>query len=119
MRFHARRAHLKAALLALSLASPLAWAQERWLLVSPFPPGGPVDTLSRVLAEGLQKKSGLPAVVENLPGAAGNLGIDKVRKAKPDGQDAREGVDRPARRKGRDQQPALLRPGEGAEQAYR
>jgi tripartite-type tricarboxylate transporter receptor subunit TctC len=72
-------------LLALLLGSG-AWAQERITLVAPFPPGGPVDTLARILAEGLQKRTGLPAVVENLPGAAGNLGIDKVRRARPDGR---------------------------------
>jgi tripartite-type tricarboxylate transporter receptor subunit TctC len=55
-------------------------------IVAPFPPGGPVDVLSRILADGLQKKTGLTAVVENLPGAAGNLGIDKVKRAKPDGK---------------------------------
>lgn len=63
-----------------------AWAQERITLVAPFPPGGPVDTLARILAEGLQKRTGVPAVVENLPGAAGNLGIDKVKRARPDGR---------------------------------
>ena len=73
-------------LICAALFGGAAWAQERWLLVSPFPPGGPVDTLSRILADGLQKKTGLPAVVENLPGAAGNLGIDKVRRARPDGR---------------------------------
>lgn len=74
-------------LLCLSVLVPLrTLAQERITLVAPFPPGGPVDVLSRILAEGLQKKSGLPAVVENLPGAAGNLGIDKVKRAKPDGR---------------------------------
>lgn len=60
-------------------------AQERFAIVSPFPPGGPVDTLSRFLAEGLSQRYGQPAVVENLPGAAGNLGMDKVRRGKPDG----------------------------------
>jgi tripartite-type tricarboxylate transporter receptor subunit TctC len=72
-------------LLALLFASG-AWAQERITLVAPFPPGGPVDTLARILAEGLQKRTGQPAVVENLPGAAGNLGIDKVKRARPDGR---------------------------------
>ena len=43
------------------------------------------ETLSRILAEGLQKRYGQPAVVENLAGGAGNIGMDKVRKAKPDG----------------------------------
>jgi tripartite-type tricarboxylate transporter receptor subunit TctC len=63
-----------------------ASAQERMTILAPFPPGGPVDVLSRILADGLQKKTGLTAVVENLPGAAGNLGIDKVKRAKPDGK---------------------------------
>jgi tripartite-type tricarboxylate transporter receptor subunit TctC len=72
-----------AVLLAASLA---AGAQERVTLVAPFPPGGPVDVLSRILAEGLQKKTGQTVLVENLPGAAGNLGIDKVKRAKPDGK---------------------------------
>ena len=72
-------------LLALLFGSG-AWAQERITLVAPFPPGGPVDTLARILAEGLQKRTGVPAVVENLPGAAGNLGIDKVKRARPDGR---------------------------------
>jgi tripartite-type tricarboxylate transporter receptor subunit TctC len=74
-----------AAVLGLLIGSG-AWAQERITLVAPFPPGGPVDTLARILAEGLQKRTGLPAVVENLPGAAGNLGIDKVKRARPDGR---------------------------------
>jgi tripartite-type tricarboxylate transporter receptor subunit TctC len=75
-----------ASLLALAFA-PAALAQaERTTIVAPFPPGGPVDALARILAEQITKRSGQPAVVENLPGAAGNLGIDKVKKAKPDGR---------------------------------
>lgn len=60
-------------------------AQERFIIVAPFPPGGPVDTLARFLADGLTQRYGQPAVVENLPGAAGNLGMDKVKRGKPDG----------------------------------
>ena len=77
---------LKAAGVAVCLVAMSASAQERLTIVAPFPPGGPVDVLSRILADGLQKKTGLTAVVENLPGAAGNLGIDKVKRAKPDGK---------------------------------
>jgi tripartite-type tricarboxylate transporter receptor subunit TctC len=62
-----------------------ALAQSGFAIVAPFPPGGPIDTLSRILAEGLSKRYGQPAVVENLPGAAGNIGIDKVKRAKNDG----------------------------------
>ncbi len=61
-------------------------AQERFTLIAPFPPGGPIDSLARIMADGLNKKYGQPAVVENLPGAAGNIGIDKVRRAKGDGR---------------------------------
>jgi tripartite-type tricarboxylate transporter receptor subunit TctC len=77
---------MKAAGVAVCLVAMSASAQERLTIVAPFPPGGPVDVLSRILADGLQKKTGFTAVVENLPGAAGNLGIDKVKRAKPDGK---------------------------------
>jgi len=60
-------------------------ASDRFTIVSPFPPGGPVDTLARVLSDGLAKRYGQAAVVENLVGAAGNIGIDKVKRAKGDG----------------------------------
>jgi tripartite-type tricarboxylate transporter receptor subunit TctC len=82
-----------AALTAFGIASP-AHAQsdaqkqlssDRFTIVSPFPPGGPVDTLARVLSDGLAKRYGQAAVVENLVGAAGNIGIDKVKRAKGDG----------------------------------
>lgn len=59
--------------------------QERFTIVAPFPPGGPVDSLARIMADGLQKRYNQAAVVENVAGAAGNLGIDKVKRAKGDG----------------------------------
>lgn len=62
-----------------------ALGQERFTLVAPFPPGGPIDTLARILADGLGKRYGQVAVVENLPGAAGFIGKNKVKRAKPDG----------------------------------
>lgn len=82
-----RRHALLGALLALGSTAALAQA-ERTLIVAPFPPGGPVDTLARILAEHIGRRNGQvgqAAVVENLPGAAGNLGMDKVRRARPDG----------------------------------
>ena len=60
-------------------------AQDRFTIVAPFPPGGPVDTLARLLAEGLRQRYNQSAIVENIPGAAGNLGMEKVKRAKPDG----------------------------------
>ena len=58
---------------------------DRFTIVSPFPPGGPVDVLARILSEGLSKRYGKAAVVENQVGAAGNIGMEKVKRAKADG----------------------------------
>ena len=54
-------------------------------VVAPFPPGGPVDTLARMLADGLAAQYKQPAIVDNKPGAAGNIGIDQVKRSAPDG----------------------------------
>ncbi|MBI2727982.1 MAG: tripartite tricarboxylate transporter substrate binding protein [Polaromonas sp.] len=59
---------------------------EGFRIVAPFPPGGPIDSLARILAAGLTERYKQSAVVENLAGAAGNIGIEKVRRARPDGQ---------------------------------
>lgn len=78
------------ALLASALAAPLLaqaqGLQGPWKIVAPFPPGGPVDTLARLLATGLQARHGAAAVVDNKPGANGNLGIEAVKRAAPDGR---------------------------------
>lgn len=44
--------------------------QQRFSLVAPFPPGSAIDSLARIFADGLARKYGQPAVVENLPGAS-------------------------------------------------
>lgn len=54
-------------------------------VIAPFVAGGPVDILARILANGLTEKYKQSAVVENRPGASGNIGIDIVKRAKPDG----------------------------------
>ena len=54
-------------------------------IMAPFPPGGLVDVLARVLGEEMAKSLGQPVVVENKPGAGGNIGADVVAKAEPDG----------------------------------
>lgn len=81
-----------AAALAVALPAAAQGADEvarqlssgRFTLVSPFPPGGPTDTLARVLAEGLGQRYKTTAVVENAIGAAGNIGMEKVKRAKGD-----------------------------------
>ena len=74
--------------LSTGLAAPMwAWAQSRQMpirLVVPYPPGGPLDIVARALAERVKDSLGT-VVVENRPGAGGNLGADLVAKAAPDG----------------------------------
>jgi tripartite-type tricarboxylate transporter receptor subunit TctC len=70
---------------AQTSSSGAALGSEGFKIVAPFPPGGPIDTLSRMLATGLAERYKQSAIVENLPGAAGNIGIDKVKKARADG----------------------------------
>lgn len=55
------------------------------LIIVPYPPGGGSDILARVLAEKLQALLKQPVVVENHPGASGNVGSEAVFRAKPDG----------------------------------
>lgn len=54
-------------------------------IVVPFPAGGAADQLARTLSIGLQPRRGVPIVVDNRPGANGNIGIDAVRRAAGDG----------------------------------
>ena len=84
------------ALLACALASatlPAAYAQApaaswpskpiRWVV--PFPPGGAMDAIARTLGEKAGKTLGQPFVIENKPGAGGNIGADYVAKQPGDG----------------------------------
>jgi tripartite-type tricarboxylate transporter receptor subunit TctC len=54
-------------------------------LVVPFPAGGSIDFISRVLAEALQPRLGRTIVVENRVGAGGNVGAEALARAAPDG----------------------------------
>lgn len=53
--------------------------------ISPFPPGGGTDTLTRMMATAIGQDQGWNIVVENKPGAGGNLALDATARAKPDG----------------------------------
>lgn len=80
-----QRRHLIAALACAPLA-PAALAQARPIrLIVPFAPGGPIDVTARLLADKAKDTLGAPVVIENKPGAGGNLGVDLVAKAAPDG----------------------------------
>ena len=54
-------------------------------LVAPFPPGGPSDTTARLIATNMAKALGQPVIVENVSGAGGTIGSNRVAKATPDG----------------------------------
>ncbi len=69
---------------ALALSAP-AWAQARPIrLIVPYAAGGPIDVTARTLAERVKDSLGT-VIIENRPGAGGNLGADLVAKAAPDG----------------------------------
>src|SRR5205823_9271594 len=55
-------------------------------LIVPFPPGGGTDVLSRLLTNKISADTGWTFVIDNRPGAGGNIGIDAVAKSKADGQ---------------------------------
>jgi tripartite-type tricarboxylate transporter receptor subunit TctC len=76
-------------LLAALLASPSAWGQafptKPVRFVVPFAPGGSTDTLARALGQKLSDGLGQQVVIDNRTGANGNIGMEIVAKAPPDG----------------------------------
>jgi tripartite-type tricarboxylate transporter receptor subunit TctC len=62
-----------------------SWPQRPATLVVPFPPGGSNDVVARLFAQQLSRSLGQPFVVENRPGANGNIGASQVARAAPDG----------------------------------
>ncbi|MFN3672517.1 MAG: Bug family tripartite tricarboxylate transporter substrate binding protein [Bosea sp. (in: a-proteobacteria)] len=82
-----RRRELVLGLGAALIAPRMAFAQAGPIkLVAPFPPGGSVDAISRLVQPGLQQRLGATVIVENRPGGSGSIGANAVAKAAPDGQ---------------------------------
>jgi tripartite-type tricarboxylate transporter receptor subunit TctC len=78
-------ASLLACVATTALAQADAWPSRPIKLVVPFPPGGGTDVLARMLADRLRPLLGQTVVIDNRPGATGNIGNDAVAKAPPDG----------------------------------
>ncbi|HEX3062147.1 MAG TPA: tripartite tricarboxylate transporter substrate binding protein [Usitatibacter sp.] len=77
-------------LLAIALIVPLAAAAQPYpsksiRFVVPYPAGGPLDTVARIVGERVSESVGEPVIVENKAGAGGNIGADLVAKSAPDG----------------------------------
>ena len=79
------------ALISGAVAFPLdkaraqAYPSRAVTFVVPFAPGGPTDTIARIVAEGMRSSLGQPTVVENVTGAGGSVGTARVARAEPDG----------------------------------
>jgi tripartite-type tricarboxylate transporter receptor subunit TctC len=78
-----------AALAVVAAGMPGAFAQtypsRPITLIAPFPAGGPLDSIARVIAEPMRESLGQPVVIENVPGAGGNLGVGRAARSEPDG----------------------------------
>jgi len=84
------------ALLRRPAVAQAGWAPDRPVrLVAPFPPGGTVDVVSRIMAPRLSAALGQPVVVENRAGAGGSVGGTEVARAKPDGHTLMTGSNGP------------------------
>jgi tripartite-type tricarboxylate transporter receptor subunit TctC len=76
------------ALLALLAVQPLAaqpYPNQPIKMVSPFPPGGSVDIMARLIADPLAAQLGGRIIIENRSGASGNIGMEAVARSNPDG----------------------------------
>jgi len=70
---------------AATAAGTDSWPERPVRFVVPYPPGGPLDNMARMLAEKVRSDLGQPVIVENKAGAGGNIGADLVARSAPDG----------------------------------
>ena len=83
-----KAALLAAAAIAAGALSAHAWSQsypsKPIRMIAPFAPGGGTDVLARYIATRLAESFGQPIVVDNRPGAGGNIGAEMAVRAEPD-----------------------------------
>lgn len=86
-----------AGLLAVAAGARGAGAQtgDPWRILVNFPPGGLLDGTARLIAERAQREGRVPTVVENRPGAGGNIGALAAARARPDGRTVLASIDTP------------------------
>ena len=81
--------HLAAGAAGLLAVSPTTWAQSYPTrpvrLIVPFPPGGQIDIIARLIGQWLSERLGQPFIIENRAGAGGNIGTEAVVRAEADG----------------------------------
>ena len=90
MRYWTRRAALlgAGAVVAGRAVAQQAFPDRPLRLILPFAPGGSVDIISRLLSEPMRQSLGQPVVIENRPGANGQIALEATARAKPDGTTA-------------------------------
>jgi tripartite-type tricarboxylate transporter receptor subunit TctC len=84
----ARRGWVRALWAAALLSAQPAWAaypDQPMTIIVPYPPGGPADLMARPLGAGLQKRLGIPVVLEYKPGAGGQIALRYVQRSRADG----------------------------------
>src|SRR5262245_42538921 len=81
--------HLAAGAAALPAVSRIAWAQtfpsRPVRIIVPFPPGGQIDIIARLIGQWLSERLGQQFIIDNRPGAGGNLGTEAALRAPADG----------------------------------
>jgi len=66
-------------------ASAQAFPSHPITMIVPLPAGGPIDTIARIVAEGMRASLGQPVIIENVTGASGSIGVGHAARAAPDG----------------------------------
>src|SRR6266508_5309788 len=74
-----------ATLSIVASASAQVYPSRPITIIVPFPPGGPVDIIARIMADRMRASFGQPVIIENQAGASGSIGVGRAVRAMPDG----------------------------------